>query len=202
MTRMMILPLIGFLLCGIGGVIINSVSHFFAKLFALSGLYLGGSLMLLSTSSFQMCAALLICGIGCTVLIGTENHDPHPLEPADDIKVHTAFRLLLALALGILAYTVSERLRLWIPIRRNILFISVWLCLISLTGLSLDDDLLFRCIHLQCICLAFTLSYIYMESSVLVFACFAAINLLLAFGCGVLTNDRFTVSRDVKEDDQ
>lgn len=196
MTRMTILPMIGFLLCGAGGIIIYSVSYYYGKLFALSGIYLGCSLMLLNTSSFQMCAALLICGIGCTVLIGTGSRDPHSLAPEDDVRVHMAFRLLLALALGILAYTASERLYLWIPIRRNILFISLWLCLMSLTGLSMDNGLLFRCIHLQCICLAFTLSYIYMESSVLVFACFAAINLLMAFGCGVLTNDRVSGGKE------
>ena len=202
MTGMTILPLIGFLLCGAGGIVIYSVSHFYGKLFALAGLYLGGSLMLLNTSSFQMCAALLICGIGCTVLIGTGSRDPHSMRPADDVRAYLAFRLLLALVLGVIAYTASERLRLWIPVRRNILFISLWLCQLSPTGLSMDDDLLFRCIHLQCICLAFTLSYIFMESSVLVFACFAAINLLMAFGCGVLTNDRFGSIPDAKETDQ
>ncbi len=202
MTRLTFLPFIGLLLCGAGGIIIYSVSHFFGKMAALAGIYLGGSLMLLNTSSFQMCAALLICGIGCTVLIGTGSREPNAMRPADDVRVHLAFRLLLALVLGVLAYTAMERLRFWIPIRRNILFISLWLCLMSLTGLSMDDDLLYRCIHLQCICLAFTLSYIYLESSVLVFACFAAINLLMAFGCGVLTNDRSESVSEMKEKDQ
>ena len=202
MSYRTVLPLIGFLLCSAGGIVIYALPVFQVKLLALSGLYLGGSLLLLNNGSFQMCAALLVCGIGCTVLLGTGGHDPYPGKTAAGVRVNTVFCLLLSLALGILAYTASERLRLWIPIRRNILFTSVWLCLMSLTGLSLDDDLFSRCVHLQCVCFAFTLSYIYMEGSILVFACFAAINLLMSFGCGVLINDRFGTSAEMKEDGQ
>ena len=60
------------------------------------------------------------------------------------------------------------------------------MCLVSL---SIEDLMLCRCMHLQAVCLCFTLCYIYMENSVLVFACFTAINLLLAFGSAVLCSE-------------
>ena len=76
---------------------------------------------------------------------------------------------------------------MWIPVRRTVLYIAVWTMLMDLICLAMDDDLLFRCIYLQSICLAFTICYVYMESSVLIFAFFAVINLMMAFGSAVLT---------------
>ena len=69
----------------------------------------------------------------------------------------------------------------------------------SLIGLTLDDDLLSRCIYLQCVCLSFTILYIYMENSVLVFGFLAAINLMMAFGGSVLSADRTGAENDAGE---
>ena len=72
--------------------------------------------------------------------------------------------------------------------------------MMSLIALTLDDDLLYRCIYLQCICLSFTIVYIYMENSVLVFGFLAAINLMMAFGGAVLSGDRSAAGQDAEEE--
>ena len=72
------------------------------------------------------------------------------------------------------------------------------MCLFSL---SLDDILIYRCMYLQAVCVSFTITYIYMESSVLVFAFFAAINLLMAFGGSVLSLPKPENRAEVSEDE-
>ncbi len=169
------------------------------RLLGLFFAYLGGSIMLLTACSFQTCTALFICGVGSAVLLGTGNlgHRTFDVSVKDHRK--TVFQIILILMLGIISYTLTEQIRFWIPVRRTVLFVSVWICLMNLIDLALDDTLLNRCIFLQSICLAFTVVYIYMESSILVFACFAAINLLLAFGSAVLNSDS-AAERDSVED--
>ena len=181
------LPWIGLALSIAGGIFTTVFQASPVKLIGSIFLYFGGSILLLNVSSAQTCAALLICGIGVTVLLGTGNLNLNDTESAQpESRQNFIFRLLLALIFGVLAYTATERLRMWIPVRRTVLFTSLWIMMISLISLALDDVLLFRCVYLQNICLAFTISYIYIENSILVFACFAAINLLTAFGSAVL----------------
>jgi len=143
--------------------------------------------MLLNVCSFQMCAALFACGVGVTVLLGTGSGGRRPKSSRRGMRGVLLFRAVLSLILGVIAYTVTEKIRMWLPVRRTVLLISIWVIMMDLISLSIDDDLLFRCFYLQGICLSFTLSYIYMENSVLVFGCFAVINLLMAFGGAVLT---------------
>ncbi len=185
------LPFIGLLLSIAGGIFANVFQTPPIKLIGSIILYFGGSILLLNVSSPQTCAALLICGIGVTVLLGTGNLNLRDIETDQTgLKENYLFRILIAAIFGILAYTLTGRLRLWIPVRRSVLFTSLWVGMISLISLALDDILLFRCIYLQNICLAFTMSYIYIENSVLVFACFSAINLLMAFGSAVLISSQ------------
>ncbi len=187
-----LIPIAGLLLSGLGGIILNAFQATLLKLAGVISLYLGGSILLLNVCSFQMSISLLVVGISVTVLLGTghRGHNWLRSEMKGGIRQTLVFRLLLSLILGVLAFTVTERLRLWIPVRRTVLFAAVWISLMCLLSLSVDDDLLYRCIYLQGICLSFTLIYIYMGSSVLVFACFAAINLLMAFGSAVLTTGK------------
>ncbi len=181
------LPWIGLFLSVAGGVFTTVLQSRPVKLIGSIILYFGGSILLLNVCSPQTCAALLICGIGVTVLLGTGNLNLRDVETDHaEIRENFLLRLLLAVIFGILAYTVTGRLRLWIPVRRSVLFASLWIGMISLISLALDDVMLFRCVYMQNICLAFTISYIYIENSILVFACFAAINLLTAFGSAVL----------------
>lgn len=191
MNRLALLPYVGLLLCAVGGMLVNMVVKPIFKLLGLSVLYLGGSVLLLSVCSFQMSAALFVCGIGVTVLLGSALRDnPVPAQPTKALREKFLFRLLLALISGVLSYTASEMLRYWIPVRVTILFISLWISFMGMVSFSLDDVMLYRCICLQSFCLAFTVFYMYMESSVLVFAFFAAINLLLAFCGSVLSMGR------------
>ena len=188
MSRLAFLPYAGLFLCAVGGLLVNMVVKPAFKLIGLAVLYLGGSILLLNVCSFQMSAALFVCGIGVTVLLGSAlRENPVPVQPTGTFREWFLFRLLLALILGVLSYTASEMLRYWIPVRATILFISLWISFMGIVSLALDNVMLYRCICLQSICLAFTISYMYMESSVLVFAFFAAINLLLAFGGSVLS---------------
>ena len=160
-------------------------------LMKLSGLflaYLGGSVLLLNTCSFQMCAALLVCGVGAAVLFGTSLRGNALYNGSErPSRVPLLFRGILAVMTGILTYTASDALYYWLPVRKTVLFIMLWIALMSLFSLTLDDFIPFRCIYLQSICLAFTVTYIYMESSILVFAFFAVINLFMAFGGSVLS---------------
>ncbi len=194
------LPWIGLLLSLTGGVLSNVIQSAPVKLIGSIILYFGGSILLLNVCSPQTCAALMICGIGVSVLLGTGNLN---LRDADDdwsaIRENIVFRLLLAIIFGILAYTVTERIRMWIPVRRSVLYTALWIGMLSLISLVLDDVLLFRCIYLQNICFAFSIIYIYIESSILVFACFAAINLLTAFGCAVLITGKSPESAERTE---
>lgn len=182
------LPVLGLILCAAGVLIQILMVRPAVKLSGLILLYLGGSVLLLNTCSFQMCGALFVCGIGATVLMRTSLRE-HPITPkeAENTRERVIFRLLLCLILGLLAYTSSEVLRYWIPIHISILFVCLWVSLVSLLALSYETEMLFRCICLQSLCFAFTLCYIYMDNSVLVSAFLSALNLLLAFGSSVLS---------------
>ena len=194
------LPWLGILVCGIGGLFVNTAGRTIWKLLGLFILFAGGSIMLLTACSFQTCLALLVCGIGTSVLLGTGNLNRDPAGSSGMEKGNRWFRTILAVIFALLSYTLTERIRFWIPVRGSILFAGVWISMMSLIGLTLDDDLLCRCIYLQCICLAFTIVYIYMENSVLVFGFFAAINLMMAFGGSVLSADRSAAEKDAGED--
>ncbi len=186
-----LIPWIGLLVCCAGGIMIHTLESTVSRLTGLFMAYLGGSLLLLTACSFQTCTALFICGIGSAVLLGTGNLGRrNGGDSFGSDRGKYAFQIILALMLGLISFTLTEQIRYWIPVRRTVLFIALWLFLMSLINLALDDRLLNRCIYLQCICLAFTVVYIYMESSILVFACFAAINLLMAFGSAVLNSDQ------------
>lgn len=187
MSRAMILSLAGIILSGTGGLVNNIFTAKLPKMAGILTLYLGAAVMLLNVCSFQMCAALFACGIGVTVLLGTGIAGLSADRPDEKKYPVLLFRFILSLILGILAFTITERIRSWIPVRWTVLFICLWIILMDLISISIDDILLFRCFNLQGICLAFTVCYIYMENSVLVFGCFAVINLLMAFGSAVLT---------------
>ena len=194
------LPWAGIFVCGIGGLLVHTAGRAIGKLLGLFILFAGGSIMLLTSCSFQTCLALLVCGIGTSVLLGTGNLSRNSGRSSDPNKDIRWFRIILAVIFALLSYTLTERIRFWIPVRRTILFAAVWITMMSLIALALDDDLLFRCIYLQCICLSFTIVYIYMENSVLVFGFLAAINLMMAFGGAVLSGDRSAAGRDVEEE--
>ncbi len=194
------LPWAGIFVCGIGGLLVHTVERTIGKLLGLFILFAGGSIMLLTACSFQTCLALLVCGIGTSVLLGTGNLNRNAPASPERRAQNRWFRIILAVIFALLSYTLTERLRFWIPVRGTILFSAVWISTMSLIGLTLDDDLLCRCIYLQCICLAFTIVYIYMENSVLVFGFFAAINLMMAFGGSVLSADRSAAEKDAGED--
>ena len=200
MSRTVLIPLVGLILSGMGGLLLIVVQNTLGKLAGLSVLYLGGSVLLLNVCSLQMSISMFVVGISVVALLGT-GHRGHRTDDvsADDSRKKMAFRFLLALILGVLAYTATDMLRMWIPVRRTVLLIVLWISMMNLFSLSLDDDLLFRCVYLQAICLAFTILYVYMESSVLVFACFAVINLLMAFGSAVLTVEKEPAAADAGE---
>lgn len=194
------LPWAGILVCCIGVILVHTVSRMIGKLLGLFFLFTGGSIMLLSACSFQTCAALLVCGIGSCVLLGTGNISHNDHSSSDSGRENLWFRIILAAVFALLSYALTERIRFWIPVRRTILFAAVWISTMSLIGLTLDDDLLSRCIYLQCVCLSFTILYIYMENSVLVFGFLAAINLMMAFGGSVLSADRTGAENDAGEE--
>ena len=188
-TYITLFSLAGLAFSGLGFISINAFPRIRYKLIGLSLFYLGGSLMLLNVCSPQMCAAFFACGVGSTVLLGTGHNTDRTQDASDEDLIRTSlFRLLLAVVLCVLAYMVTLRARLWIPVRGSVLFVVFSTFMMDLISLSMDDNLLFRCVYLQGICLAFSLCYIYMENSVLVFACFTAINLLMAFGCSLLVS--------------
>ena len=188
MNSLTLISYAGFLMSITGIVFLNAmIRPPILKLTGLALFYLGGSILLLNVCSFQMCAALLVCGIGVTVLFGTADreHFIHP-EPIEDARIMNIFRLILTVMIGILSYTITDLFQYWIPVRRTFLFVCVMAGLMGLISLSLDEDLIFRCMHLQSLCLAFTICYVIMENSVLVFSFFVAINLLMAFGGTVM----------------
>ena len=188
MNRIPLLSLFGLVLCGAGGVFLNVMFRPILKLAGLFLLYLGGSVMLLNICSFQMCAALVVCGIGVVVLLGSAQRErPVSGRTYENNREWFYFRLLLSLMLGVVAYTASDLMRFWIPIRSTVLFLSIWIGLMGLFGLSLDDEMLYRCVYLQSLCIVFTVCYIYMENSVLILAFLSVINLLMAFGGTVLS---------------
>ena len=170
------------------------------KLLGLFILFAGGSLMLMTSCSFQTCVALLVCGVGTSVLLGTGTLPRNFRMPSGWDRENRWFRIILAVILALLSYTLTERIRFWIPVRGTILCTALWISMMSLIGLTLDDGLLYRCIYLQCICLSFTIIYIYMENSVLVFGFLAAINLMMAFGGAVLSADRSAAEKDAGEE--
>ena len=196
------LPRVGIFVCGAGGLLVHIAGRAIGKLLGLFTLFAGGSILLLTSWSFQTCVALLVCGIGTSVLLGTGNLSRNTGRSPEWYKENRWFRAILALIFALISYTLTERIRFWIPVRGTILFAAVWISMMSLIGLTLDDDLLFRCIYLQCICLSFTIIYIYMENSVLVFGFFAAINLLMAFGGAVLSADRSEAEKEAEEERQ
>ena len=174
--------------CGSGGILMNVMQRPILKLSGLLLLYLGGSIFLLNICSFQMCAALLICGIGAVVLLGTSLRENLPKEDiVGKTRTNLLFRGALAVMTGILSFTASDSIYYWLPVRKTVLFTVLWIAMMCIFSLSLDDEIPFRCIYLQAVCLAFTVTYIYMESSILVFAFFAVINLFMAFGGSVLS---------------
>ena len=193
MTKEILIPLAGFLICTLGCGLLNTVRMRFMKLAGVMLLYFGGSILLLNVCSFQMCVAFFVCGIGVVVLFGAGFRDQIKIRfSVEDPKEALIFRFLLFAVFGILSYTIVEQIRLWIPVQKRVLLLSVWCIMSGLISLSLDDDLFFRCAYLQSICLAFSIAYINMENSMLVFACFAVINLMMAFGSAVLLSRQLT----------
>ena len=199
MIRTSLISYLGIFLSCTGGALLNVFFHPLLKLSGLALLYLGGSILLLNVCSVQMCLALLVCGIGVSVLFGMrQRENPAAYEIVSEHKEWMAFRLLLAVILGILAFTSSSLLRYWIPIRQSIQFVTLWTVMQGLFNLSLDDETLFRGMYMQSICLAATVCYCYMENSILVFAFLAVINELLAFGSTVLVMGADTAAEDTE----
>ena len=201
MNQALLFPLMGALLCGAGGLLLNIMNTVLVKLTGLVLFYMGGCVLLLSVCSPQMCAALLVSGIGVTVLLGTSQRDNPDEEQVPGLRVNRIFRIVLAVISGILAYTASDALHYWIPVRQTILFVVLWNTMMCLFSLSLDDVLICRCMYLQAVCVSFSITYIYMENSVLVFAFFAVINLLMAFGGSVLSLPKPENRTEVSEDE-
>ena len=201
MSQAVLIPLMGMILCSAGGLLLNTMTTVLVKLTGLVIFYMGGCVLLLSVCSPQMCAALLVSGIGVAVLLGTsQRENPDEIQESGS-RVNRIFRIVLAVMSGILAYTASDALHYWIPVRQTILFVVLWNTMMCLFSLSLDDILIYRCMYLQAVCVSFTITYIYMESSVLVFAFFAVINLLMAFGGSVLSLPKPENRAEVSEDE-
>ena len=199
MSYELLIPLAGMAICCAGCVLVNVLSGLIVKLSGLFLLYFGSAVLLLNVISPQMCVALLVCGIGVSVLLGTsQRFGPADFLPDAKNRPQLLFHSVLALMSAILAFTMGDLLHFWIPVRQRILFVTLWIPLLSLLNLSLDDNLLYRCIYLQTICLAFTVIYIYMESSALIFAFFAIINLLMAFGGSMLSLGKISEQDDQK----
>lgn len=201
MNQTLLIPLMGMFLCAAGGILLNIMPAVLVKLTGLLLFYLGGCVLLLSVCSPQMCAALLVSGVGVSVLLGTSQLENHAGRELPVPRVNLFFRIVLALISGILAYTASDILHYWLPVRQTILFVVLWNTLLCLFSLSLDDVLIYRCIYLQSVCISFTITYIYMEGSVLVFAFFAVINLLMAFGGSVLSLPKAEKRVEASEDE-
>lgn len=201
MSQTLLIPLMGMFLCAAGGILLNIMPAVLVKLTGLLLFYLGGCVLLLSVCSPQMCAALLVSGVGVSVLLGTSQLENHAGRELPVPRVNLFFRIVLALISGILAYTASDILHYWLPVRQTILFVVLWNTLLCLFSLSLDDVLIYRCIYLQSVCISFTITYIYMEGSVLVFAFFAVINLLMAFGGSVLSLPKAEKRVEASEDE-
>ncbi len=201
MSQAVLIPLMGMILCSAGALLLNTMTTVLVKLTGLVIFYMGGCVLLLSVCSPQMCAALLVSGIGVAVLLGTsQRENPDEIQESGS-RVNRIFRIVLAVMSGILAYTASDALHYWIPVRQTILFVVLWNTMMCLFSLSLDDILICRCMYLQAVCVSFTITYIYMESSVLVFAFFAVINLLMAFGGSVLSLPKPENRAEVSEDE-
>ena len=201
MSQAVLIPLMGMILCSAGGLLLNAMTTVLVKLTGLVIFYMGGCVLLLSVCSPQMCAALLVSGIGVAVLLGTSQRENPDEILESGSRVNRIFRIVLAVMSGILAYTASDALHYWIPVRQTILFVVLWNTMMCLFSLSLDDILICRCMYLQAVCVSFTITYIYMESSVLVFAFFAVINLLMAFGGSVLSLPKPENRAEVSEDE-
>ena len=201
MSQALLFPLMGALLCAAGGLLLNIMTAVLVKLMGLVLFYLGGCVLLLSVCSPQMCAALLVSGIGVAVLLGTsQRENPYGIQESGS-RVNRIFRIILTMISGVLAYTASDVLHYWIPVRQTVLFVVLWNTMMCLFSLSLDDVLIDRCMYLQAVCVSFTITYIYMEGSVLVFAFFAVINLLMAFGGSVLSLPKSEKQAEVSEDE-
>ena len=201
MSQAVLIPLMGLILCSAGSLLLNTMTTVLVKLTGLVIFYMGGCVLLLSVCSPQMCAALLVSGIGVAVLLGiSQRENPDEILESGP-RVNRIFRIVLAVISGILAYTASDALHYWIPVRQTILFVVLWNTLMCLFSLSLDDKLIYRCMYLQAVCVSFTITYIYMESSVLVFAFFAVINLLMAFGGSVLSLPKPETREEISEDE-
>ena len=168
----------------IGAVLIAVIMRKEVKLLGLALLYLGGSSLLLNVCSFQICAALFVCGIGVVVLFWSAVRETSEfiLSIKNNI-IQIIFRFTITFVLGLLTYTSMKLLRFWIPVSQPVLFLCLFVSLVSLVSLALNDTLLYRCIYLQSLCLSFTICYVFIENSTLVFASFSAINLLMSF-CG------------------
>ena len=201
MSQAVLIPLMGLILCSAGSLLLNTMTTVLVKLTGLVIFYMGGCVLLLSVCSPQMCAALLVSGIGVAVLLGTSQRENPDEILGSGPRVNRIFRIVLAVISGILAYTASDALHYWIPVRQTILFVVLWNTLMCLFSLSLDDKLIYRCMYLQAVCVSFTITYIYMESSVLVFAFFAVINLLMAFGGSVLSLPKPETREEISEDE-
>ena len=101
------LPWLGILVCGIGGLLVNTAVRTIWKLLGLFILFAGGSVMLLTACSFQTCLALLVCGIGTSVLLGTGNLNRDPAGSSGMEKGNRWFRTILAVIFALLSYTLT-----------------------------------------------------------------------------------------------
>lgn len=181
MIRVPLTTLIGFSLVFFSAPLVGSKLDLRLRMIGFLMVYLGGVLLLLRICTLQVLAGLLVSGLAgiITLSIGHIQFSEPVVIHRQGISLISDY--LTAFALLLLAYAVERKLRLWIPVPDSLLLSSLYLFFCSLKSLITSFTLTDGFIHISCILFAFTMIYLLLETSTLVFACLIAINLLIAF---------------------
>ncbi len=142
--------------------------------------YIGAVLLLVRIFSPQILFILFITGFAGGLILGTEHVNWQAPIRMPDITPGLLFRAVFSLVLWVMILSIEPRIAVWIPIPDSILFSSLWMIVMGIAIIGLNDDHFMMFLGLLLVFFGFELVYILLEDSSLVFGFLTAINLLIA----------------------
>ncbi len=143
-------------------------------------LYIGTVFLLFRIFSVQILFILFLTGLAGGMILGTDHIDLHAGIHRPAITPGILFMAVFGSVLWVMVLSIEPRIAVWIPVPDSVLFSALWMIVVGIAAISLNDDHFQLFLGLLLVFFGFELVYILLEDSSLVFAFLTAINLLIA----------------------